>query len=951
MTTHEDVFGARATLPGTQRKVTYYSLDALTKHGVQGLERLPFTVKIILENVLRHAGSDLVSADDVLTLARWTPGQTSQTNAEYPFLPARVLLQDFTGVPAVADLAAMRSAMARMKGDPQKVNPLVPADLVIDHSVQVDLFGSTLAFNRNVTREYERNSERYALLRWGQQAFTNFRVVPPGTGIVHQVNLEYLASVVMTKEENGETIAYPDTLVGTDSHTTMINGLGVLGWGVGGIEAEAVLLGQPLYLLNPEVIGMRLVGALPEGSTATDLVLTVTQMLRKRGVVAKFVEFSGPGLSQLSLADRATISNMSPEFGATATLFPVDAETLRYLRATGRDPELVDLVERYTKAQGLFRTDEAPEPQFDDLLELDLSTIEPSLAGPRRPQDRVPMHNLGEVFREAFAERFKPVYENNVTENALIRLGTEGGRPNPDPVAQREDREKEQTTEKGAGTSQTNGHASHTTHGTDVLVEMAGTQTHMTDGSVAIAAITSCTNTSNPSVMIAAGLVAKKAVERGLSVKPTVKTSLAPGSRAVIDYLNNADLLSYLEALRFHLVGFGCTTCIGNSGPLLEPVAEAVQDNDLVVAAVLSGNRNFEGRIHPQVRASFLASPPLVVAYALAGTVDIDLTTEPVGTDINGDPVYLRDLWPTQEEVSQMVAKAVTSEVFSKNYASVFEGDEHWQSLPNSSGELFAWDANSTYIQEPPFFQGMMDEPEQVKDIHGARVLAVLDDSITTDHISPAGSFSATSPAGRYLIEKGVEKRDFNTYGARRGNHEVMVRGTFGNIRLRNHLAEGKEGYYTVHLPDGEQTTIFEASERYQKDGVPLLVIAGKEYGSGSSRDWAAKGPLLLGIRAAIAESFERIHRSNLVGMGILPLQFKQGENKESLGLTGKEVYDIEGIEQGLKPRSEVTVKGTREDGSTFSFQTVARLDSPIDVTYYENGGILLTVLRRLMKD
>ena len=950
MTTHEDVFGARATLQGTQRKVTYYSLDALTKHGVQGLERLPFTVKIILENVLRHAGSDLVSTDDVLTLARWTPGQTSQANAEYPFLPARVLLQDFTGVPAVADLAAMRSAMARMKGDPQKVNPLVPADLVIDHSVQVDLFGSTLAFNRNVTREYERNSERYALLRWGQQAFSNFRVVPPGTGIVHQVNLEYLASVVMTKEENGETFAYPDTLVGTDSHTTMINGLGVLGWGVGGIEAEAVLLGQPLYLLNPEVIGMRLVGALPEGSTATDLVLTVTQMLRKRGVVAKFVEFFGPGLSQLSLADRATISNMSPEFGATATLFPVDAETLRYLRATGRDPELVDLVERYTKAQGLFRTDEAPEPQFDDLLELDLSTIEPSLAGPRRPQDRVPMHNLGEVFREAFAERFKPVHENNVTENALIRLGTEGGQPNPDPVAQREDREKEQTAEKDAGTSQTNGHAAHTTHGTDVLVEMAGTQTHMTDGSVAIAAITSCTNTSNPSVMIAAGLVAKKAVERGLSVKPTVKTSLAPGSRAVIDYLNNADLLSYLEALRFHLVGFGCTTCIGNSGPLLEPVAEAVQDNDLVVAAVLSGNRNFEGRIHPQVRASFLASPPLVVAYALAGTVDIDLTTEPVGTDINGDPVYLRDLWPTQEEVSQMVAKAVTSEVFSKNYASVFEGDEHWRSLPNSSGELFAWDANSTYIQEPPFFQGMTDEPERVKDIHGARVLAVLDDSITTDHISPAGSFSATSPAGRYLIEKGVEKRDFNTYGARRGNHEVMVRGTFGNIRLRNHLADGKEGYYTVHLPDGEQTTIFEASERYQKEGVPLLVIAGKEYGSGSSRDWAAKGPLLLGIRAAIAESFERIHRSNLVGMGILPLQFKQGESKESLGLTGKEVYDLEGIEQGLKPRSEVTVKVTREDGSTFSFQTITRLDSPIDVTYYENGGILLTVLRRLMK-
>src|SRR6266699_500928 len=1460
MSAHNDVFGARTTLETTQGTITYYRLDSLARHGVQALDRLPFTIKILLENVLRHAGSELVSEEDVLSLANWVPGQASQSEAEYPFLPARVLLQDFTGVPAVADLAAMRSAVARMGGDPKKVNPLVPADLVIDHSVQVDMFGSTLAFARNVEREYERNSERYALLRWGQQASNNFRVVPPGTGIVHQVNLEYLAPVVMTKQENGEVIAFPDTLVGTDSHTTMINGLGVLGWGVGGIEAEAVLLGQPLYLLTPEVIGVRLTGSLPDGSTATDLVLTVTQMLRKRGVVARFVEFTGPGLSYLTLADRATISNMSPEFGATATLFPVDAETLLYLRSTGRSQQLVDLVERYTMTQGLFRTDDMQEPQFDDLLELDLRTIEPSLAGPRRPQDRVAMQDLSKVFRNTFADRFKPVAENILTENALIRLGTEGGQPNPDPVAQKEDIERQLA--RGDENTRGNGGIKK------VLITVGDTQTHMMDGSVAIAAITSCTNTSNPSVMVAAGLLAKHAVERGLSVKPTVKTSLAPGSRAVIDYLDNAGLLPYLEALRFHLVGYGCTTCvaegtqvllangtarrieqmpgaggatllapitdgrlgtatqaemmvqgerecislalqdgrtlvctpdheilctdgrwvradqlmlgqdrvvvgleapldepgddeagytlhvgkltftmdidherlrtlafarllghllgdgsislngqgkmdvgqamdretvlddvelltgcrpvatrynkrnwtivlpqplteaistlpgvrtgrriqqaptlpafvldercpvtvvreflgglfgadghapclhrwgeceeeatleppsysqraipehveahkqlmddvirllarcgvkinganvyeyptrratssypgaqdgiprvevrlelpdglsfvervgyrycmdkalrasaaavywrlvnqihrqrlwmsarleglhqadyelsfprarktaavelmereavvsphyalleghdrfsrlpqstarkfqplhrdscdfqspielfskigvrewfaplrsradaetskryciekeartlptfalqvverrsagrravfdlavndlhafvagtvavhncIGNSGPLAEPVAEAVQENDLVVAAVLSGNRNFEGRIHPQVRASFIASPPLVVAYALAGTVDIDLTKDPIGTDVNGEAVYLPDIWPTQEEVRQVVSTSVTPEVFSRNYASVFEGDEHWRSLANSSGELFAWDPNSTYIQEPPFFQGMTTEPEPVKDIRGARVLAMLDDSITTDHISPAGSFAPSSPAGRYLIEKGVEKRDFNTYGARRGNHEVLVRGTFGNIRLRNRLTPGKEGYYTLHLPDGEETTIYEASVRYQQEGVPLLVIAGKEYGSGSSRDWAAKGPLLLGVRAVIAESFERIHRSNLVGMGILPLQFKPGENKESLGLTGREVYDIAGIAQDLKPRQEVTVQVTREDGTTLSFQTIARLDSPIDVTYYKNGGILSTVLRRLMKE
>ncbi|GCE27360.1 aconitate hydratase A [Dictyobacter alpinus] len=914
MTTYKDVFNARTTLEGIQNSsIHYYRLAALAEHGVQGLERLPFTIKIILENLLRHAGGELVTKDDVLSLAGWTPGKSAGSEAEYPFLPGRVLLQDFTGVPAVADLAAMRSAVARMQGDPQKINPLVPADLVIDHSVQVDSFGSTLAFARNVEREYERNSERYGLLRWGQQAFSNFRVVPPGTGIVHQVNLEYLASVVLTKDDNGETVAYPDSLVGTDSHTTMINGLGVLGWGVGGIEAEAVLLGQPLYLLTPEVIGMRLIGALPEGATATDLVLTVTQILRKRGVVAKFVEFTGPGLSQLGLADRATISNMSPEFGATATLFPVDAETLRYLRDTGRDPQLVELVEHYAKAQGLFRTDDTPEPQFDDLLELDLSSIEPSLAGPRRPQDRVPMSALSQTFRNAYADRFKEA--PSVTQGGVA-------------VA-----EKPAATSKG------------------IEVDLGEMQTHLNNGSVAIAAITSCTNTSNPSVMIAAGLVAKRAVERGLSVNPAVKTSLAPGSRAVIDYLENAELIPYLEALRFHLVGFGCTTCIGNSGPLSEPIAEAIQDNDLIVAAVLSGNRNFEGRIHPQVRASFLASPPLVVAYALAGTVDIDLTTDPIGTDVNGDKVYLRDIWPTQEEIRDLVQKAVTPEVFSKNYAHVFEGDEHWQALSNSTGPIFEWDPASTYVQEPPFFKDIKPEPAPVKDIHGARVLVMVDDSITTDHISPAGSFNEKSPAGQYLVEHGVARRDFNTYGARRGNHEVMVRGTFGNIRLRNRLVGGKEGYYTVHLPDGAETTIYEASEQYQKDGVPLIVIAGKEYGSGSSRDWAAKGPLLLGVRAAIAESFERIHRSNLVGMGILPLQFKAGESKESLNLTGRETYEIAGIEQGLKPRQEVSVQVTREDGSTFTFQTIARLDSAIDVTYYENGGILPTVLRRLLQD
>ncbi len=942
MTTHNDVFGARAPLEGAQSPVVYYRLEALTQRGVQGLERLPFTVKVLLENLLRHADGELVQEEDVVSLARWTPGQAAKSSAEYPYLPARVLLQDFTGVPAVADLAAMRNAVARMGGDPHKINPLIPADLVIDHSVQVDHFGSTQAFAYNVDLEYERNHERYALLRWGQQSLANFRVVPPGTGIVHQVNLEYLASVVFTREENGETVVFPDTLIGTDSHTTMINGLGVLGWGVGGIEAEAVLLGQPLYLLSPEVIGVRLTGKLPEGTTATDLVLTVTQMLRKRGVVGKFVEFTGPGLSQLPLADRATIANMSPEYGATSAIFPVDEETLRFMRMTGRSPELIDLVERYTKAQGLFRTDESPEPLFDDLLTLDLGTIEPSMAGPRRPQDRVALQQVRETFLDAYVDRFKELQENAKTEPALLRLGTEGGQANPSPV---------EVGEKAAEAIKSPVSSAPLNTQKEVLVRIDGTQTPISHGSVAIAAITSCTNTSNPSVMIAAGLIAKHAVERGLSVSPTVKTSLAPGSRAVVDYLQNAELLSYLEALRFHLVGYGCTSCIGNSGPLVPAVAEAITDNDLVVASVLSGNRNFEGRIHPQVRASFLASPPLVVAYALAGTVDIDLTQDPIGHDINGEAVYLRDIWPTQQEVSEVLTKSVTPEVYASNYASVFEGDQEWQSLPTSQSALFNWDRNSTYIQEPPFFQDIQPQPEPIKNIENARVLIMVDDSITTDHISPAGSFAPASPAGKYLMEHGVERRDFNTYGARRGNHEVMVRGTFGNIRLRNHLANGKEGYYTTHLPDGEETTIYEASVRYQQENVPLIVIAGREYGSGSSRDWAAKGPLLLGIKAAIAESFERIHRSNLVGMGILPLQFVNGENKESLGLTGRETYTIEGLDGELHPRQQVMVRVTREDGSAFSFQTLARLDSQIDVTYYKNRGILTTVLRRLMQD
>ncbi|MBI4318068.1 MAG: aconitate hydratase [Chloroflexi bacterium] len=945
-------FGARANLEGDWGNVTYYRLGALAEQGIGKVEALPFTVKVFLENVLRRCDAKLARQEEVETLANWAGGGIG--GGEFTFLPARVLLQDFTGVPALLDLTAMRSAMARLGGDPQRVNPIVPADLVIDHSVQVDVFGTTGAYDANVDREYERNAERYALLRWAQQAFDGVRVFPPGMGIVHQVNLEHLGKVVFTHQEGGETTAFPDSLVGTDSHTPMINGLGILGWGVGGIEAEAVLLGQPLYQLLPVVVGLRLVGELGAGATATDLVLTVTELLRRHGVVDKFVEFTGPGLGKLSVADRATISNMSPEFGATASLFPIDEETLGYLRVTARDAAVVALVERYAREQGFFRTDERQEPVFSETLELDLSSVQPSLAGPRRPQDRAKLSDLGRSFRAAYPERFVEPAESELEtglqcqparlQQDLERFDWEGGsvnereEPSPEPLEQALCTGPEPP--PGLTISRPKG----------IEVEIGGVRAEVTHGSVAIAAITSCTNTSNPAVMIGAGLLAKKAVERGLMVKPTVKTSLAPGSRAVTTYLHDAGLLPYLEALHFHLVGFGCTTCIGNSGPLPKPVASLLEANDLVVTAVLSGNRNFEGRIHPQVRASYLASPPLVVAYALAGTVDIDLTLEPVGLDPNGEPVYLRDIWPTSEEVRETIADTVKPEIFAETYAHAMDGDERWRGLPVPSGNLYAWDAASTYVQEAPYFQGLTPDPAPLADIVGARVLVSVGDSVTTDHISPAGSIPTDSPAGRYLIERGVDPAEFNSYGSRRGNHEVMVRGTFGNIRLRNALVAGREGDWTVHLPDGQEMRIYEASVAYQRDGIPLVVLAGKEYGAGSSRDWAAKGPLLLGVRAIIAESYERIHRSNLVGMGILPLQFRPGENRQSLGLTGREVYDVAGISKGLKPGQELTVRARRDDGGEITFQTVVRIDSTIEVEYYRNGGVLQTVLRQLLR-
>ena len=925
---------ARSVLRVGDRSYAYYSLDAA---GAPDLARLPYTVKVLLENALRHAAgeSSLVSAADVRALAAWDPTQPGE--AELPFMPARVILQDFTGVPCVVDLAAMRDAVASMGGDPSRVNPLVPADLVIDHSVQVDLFGSELAFAGNVEREYERNGERYALLRWAQQAFDNFRVVPPGTGIVHQVNLEFLADVVTARpDDSGEQVAFPDTLVGTDSHTTMINGLGVVGWGVGGIEAEAALLGQPLYQPMPVVVGFRLDGELRPGATATDLVLYVTEMLRSHGVVGKFVEFHGPGLSRLGLADRATISNMSPEFGATATLFPIDEETLRYLRMTGRQAETVDRVEAYAKAQGLFRTDESIEPRFNESLSLDLASVEPSVAGPRRPQDRVPLTDLQRSFREVFADGLR---NHRLVDEASAESFPASDPPSFNASTPVEDRRMARPEAEAAHTP---------VEYQPVEVEMGAERFTLRSGSVVIAAITSCTNTSNPSVMVAAGLLARNAVARGLSTPPWVKTSLAPGSRAVTDYLTGAGLMAPLEELGFDLVGYGCTTCIGNSGPLADEIAAAIEANDLVGVAVLSGNRNFEGRIHPLARASYLASPPLVVAFALAGRADIDLTTQPLGTDRDGRPVMLAELWPPAAEIAEVVAAQVRSEIFTRNYASVFDGDDRWRALPVPAGDRYAWDPASTYVALPPFFAGIGPEPAPLADVVDARVLAVLGDSVTTDHISPAGSIARTSPAGEWLMEHGVEPREFNSYGARRGHHEVMMRGTFANIRLRNLLTPDAEGNVTEHLASGERMSIFDAAQRYAAEGTQLVILAGKEYGSGSSRDWAAKGPFLLGVRAVIAESYERIHRSNLVGMGILPLQYLPGESAITLGLTGRERFSVTGIADGLRPHQELTVIATSDEGREQRFRAIARLDGDVDVTYYRNGGVLQTVLRRL---
>jgi aconitate hydratase len=934
-----NAFDAQTGLGTSTGEVTIHSLKRLDERVDGDVFSLPFSVRVILESLLRNCGGKFVSEEDVEALASW-PGSVGE---ELAYLPARVVMQDFTGVPAVVDLAAMRSAMREVGGDPKKINPLVPTDLVIDHSVQVDAFGSPAALQFNAEREFERNRERYEFLKWGQQAFDNFTVVPPATGIIHQVNLEYLARVVEVKDG----VAMPDTLVGTDSHTTMINGLGVLGWGVGGIEAEAVTLGQPYYMLVPEVIGFKLTGALREGVTATDLVLTVTQVLRAHGVVGKFVEFYGEGLSRLSLPDRATIANMAPEYGATCSFFPVDAETTKYLLGTGRDQELADLVEEYCKEQGLWRTDETPDPRFSETLELDMDTVESSLAGPRRPQDRVALDEMQPSFRQALAEMIGATpngSKNGSKKYDAYDAAEAESFPASDPPEPGVYGEKAPEPVGEPSPRVVNGEP-----GRGATVTLDGEEVYITHGSAVIAAITSCTNTSNPSVMIGAGLLAKKAVEKGLKVEPHVKTSLAPGSKVVTEYLQTSGLLDYLEDLRFDVVGYGCTTCIGNSGPLPEEISKAVEENDLVVAAVLSGNRNFEGRINPDVRANYLASPPLVVAYALAGTVDIDLANDPIGHGEDGNPVYLKDIWPSQEEVAKEIEGALDPEIYRRQYANVYTGNEQWNAVDVPSGDLYEWDPDSTYIQEPSFFKDLSPEAGDLEDIEGAHVLVKVGDSVTTDHISPAGAIPSKSPAGQYLISNGVDPRNFNSYGSRRGNHEVMVRGTFGNIRLRNQLVS-REGGYTVHFPDGEETTIYEASVKYGEEGVPLVVLAGKEYGTGSSRDWAAKGSYLLGVKAVIAESFERIHRSNLIGMGVIPLQFTGGESATTLGLTGHETYDVEGITD-LSPGAELTVRATSDGAQTKEFKARARVDSPVEVEYLRNGGILQTVLRQLLKE
>ncbi len=897
----QDLFKSRDVLKVGKKEYVYYRLDALEKAGLTKLNKLPYSIRIVLEAALRQCNDKEITQDDVKNIASWTP---KGARPGIPFLPGRVVMQDFTGVPAVVDLAAMRAAVARLGGDPKKINPLVPVDLVIDHSVQVDFFATAEALNRNTEVEFQRNRERYEFLKWGQKAFTNFRVVPPMTGIVHQVNLENLAEVVMTKMDGKDVIAFPDTLVGTDSHTTMINGLGVVGWGVGGIEAEAVMLGQPMDMLLPDVIGFKLSGKLNEGVTATDLVLTVTQMLRKKGVVDKFVEFFGPGLEAMSLTDRATIGNMAPEYGATMGYFPVDEETLRYMRLTGRSEETIARTEAYLRAQGLFRDANSPDPEFTDTLELDLGTVVPSLAGPKRPQDRVALTDMKDTFRKALTTPVKDRgYE--LSGDALEReaiFGTNGG------------------------------------------------SQKMKHGAVVIAAITSCTNTSNPSVLIAAGLVAKKAVEKGLNVKPYVKTSLAPGSLVVTEYLKNAGLIEPLSKLGFNVIAYGCTTCIGNSGPLPGEVAKAVTSADLIASAVISGNRNFEGRVHPLVKANYLASPPLVVAYALAGTVDIDLINEPLGTDQNNQPVYLKDLWPSQQEVSEAIEANVKAEMYKSKYADVFSGSDMWKEIKVKEGDLFEWSEESTYIHHPPYFQTLTLDTPSIQEIKDARVLGVFGDSITTDHISPAGNIAADSPAGKFLQERGVQPKDFNQYGTRRGNDLVMARGTFANIRLKNVMVAPKEGNLTKLQPDGTEMSIFDAAMKYKEAGIASIVLAGKEYGTGSSRDWAAKGPMLQGVKAVIAESFERIHRSNLVGMGVLPLRFTQGQNAESLGLNGSEVFTIEGLNDQVKPQSEITVKAKKSTGDVVEFKATVLLNTDVEVNYYRNGGILHTVLRNLVK-